>query len=41
MDISEIITRIAHQVDTKPANTFFINGAPGTGKSYPVKKSFR
>jgi hypothetical protein len=37
MDISEIIARIAHQVDTKPANTLFINGAPGTGKSYLLK----
>ena len=38
MDTSEIITRIAHQLDTKQANTYFINGAPGTGKSFLLKK---
>ena len=38
MDTSEIITRIAHLLDTKQANTFFINGAPGTGKSFLLEK---
>lgn len=38
MYTSEIITRIAHQLDTKQANTFFINGAPGTGKSFLLNR---
>ncbi len=37
MNTSEIITRIAHQLDTKQANTIFINGAPGTGKTLLAK----
>lgn len=33
MGSSKILTRIAQQLDTKQANTLFINGGPGTGKS--------
>ncbi len=34
MDYSEIINRLAHQLDSKAASTLFVNGAPGTGKSF-------
>lgn len=38
MNTTQIKTRLTHQLDTKPANTFFINGAPGTGKSFLLGK---
>ena len=34
MDFSKIATCLLRQFDTKPASTLFINGAPGTGKSF-------
>jgi hypothetical protein len=37
MNSSDIISRLAHQLDTKSASTLFINGAPGSGKTYLLK----
>jgi len=33
MEVSNIITRLSQQLNTKKANSLFLNGAPGTGKS--------
>lgn len=38
VETSNIVARIKHQLDTKPANTILINGAPGTGKSFLLDK---
>lgn len=34
MEHTNIIDRVLQQLDSKAASTFFINGAPGTGKSF-------
>lgn len=33
MEVSNIITRLSQQLNTKKANSLYVNGAPGTGKS--------
>lgn len=34
MEPRDVIDRIARQLETKPASTLFVNGAPGSGKTY-------
>ena len=34
MDYADLIDRLKHQLDTKAASSLFVNGAPGTGKTF-------